>query len=94
VTHPCNPSFSGSRDQEDREDRGDRGSKPSWANSSAKPYLEKTLHKNRAGGVAPTPGFKVKVLSESPSTTKRKIQIAKRSLEPFFFCADHKRATS
>jgi hypothetical protein len=26
--------------------------KQAWANSSARPYLEKTLHKNRAGGVA------------------------------------------
>jgi hypothetical protein len=34
-----NPSYSGGRDQEDR------SSKPAWANSSVKPYLEKTLHK-------------------------------------------------
>jgi hypothetical protein len=33
VTHPCNPSYSGSRDQEDR------GSKPAWANSSRDPIL-------------------------------------------------------
>jgi hypothetical protein len=46
VAHACNPSYSGGRDQEDH------GSKPALANSSARPYLEKTLHKNRVGGVA------------------------------------------
>jgi hypothetical protein len=39
VAHACNPSYSGGRDQEDR------GSKPAWANSSTRPYLEKALHK-------------------------------------------------
>jgi hypothetical protein len=33
------PNYSGGRDQEDH------GSKPAWANSSMKPYLEKNLHK-------------------------------------------------
>jgi hypothetical protein len=46
VVQAYNPSYSGSRDQEDL------GSKPAQANSSMKPYLEKTLHKNKAGGVA------------------------------------------
>jgi hypothetical protein len=40
VVHPCNPIYSGGRDQEDC------GSKLAWAN------LKKILHKNRAGGVA------------------------------------------
>jgi hypothetical protein len=40
VTHTCNPSYSGGRDQEDR------GSKPSQANSSRGPS------QNRAGRVA------------------------------------------
>jgi hypothetical protein len=39
VTHFCNPSYSGGRDQEDR------SSKPAWANNSTRPYLEKCLHK-------------------------------------------------
>jgi hypothetical protein len=36
VAHACNPSYLGGRDQEDR------GSKPAWANSSMRPYLENT----------------------------------------------------
>jgi hypothetical protein len=46
VADACNPSYSGGRDLEDH------GSKPAWANSSVRPYLEKTHHKKRAGGVA------------------------------------------
>jgi hypothetical protein len=46
VAHSCNPSYSEDRDQEDR------GSKPAQANHSMRPCLKKTLHKNRAGGVA------------------------------------------
>jgi hypothetical protein len=38
VAHACNPSYSGGRDQEDC------GLKPAWANSSERPYLEKTHH--------------------------------------------------
>jgi hypothetical protein len=46
VAHACNLSFSGGRDQEDH------GSKPDWANSSLRPYLEKNPSQKRAGGVA------------------------------------------
>jgi hypothetical protein len=46
MTHACNPSYSGGRDQEDG------GSKPAQENNSMRPYFEKTLHKNRDGGVA------------------------------------------
>jgi hypothetical protein len=46
VAHTCNPSYSGGRDQEDP------GAKPAWANSSARPYLEKNASQKRAGGVA------------------------------------------
>jgi hypothetical protein len=46
VTHTCNSSYSGSRDQEDH------SLKPAQGNSSVRSYLEKSLHKNRAGGVA------------------------------------------
>jgi hypothetical protein len=41
VAHTCNPSNSGGRDQEDH------GSEPVVANSSVRPYLEKTLHKKK-----------------------------------------------
>jgi hypothetical protein len=56
VAHACNPSYSGSRDQEDH------GSKPAWT----RPYLEKTLHKNKTGGVAQGEGPEFK-----PSTRER-----------------------
>jgi hypothetical protein len=45
VAQACNPSYSGGRDHEDY------GLKPAQANSSVRPYLKKTLHKNRAGGL-------------------------------------------
>jgi hypothetical protein len=38
VAHTCNPSFSGSRNQEDR------GSKPARANSSRDPVSKNPLH--------------------------------------------------
>jgi hypothetical protein len=54
VAHICNPSYSGGRDQEDH------GLKPARENSLQDPILKKTLHKNRAGGVAQgeSPEFK------------------------------------
>jgi hypothetical protein len=58
VTHACNPSYSGGRDQEDR------GSKPVWANSSQDPILKKIPSQKRAGGVAQDIN-----LSSNPSTT-------------------------
>jgi hypothetical protein len=39
VAHTCNHSYLGGRDQEDH------GSKPAWANSSARPYLENAFPK-------------------------------------------------
>jgi hypothetical protein len=39
VTHACNPSYSGGRDQEDY------GSKSAWANSSQDPILKKPITK-------------------------------------------------
>jgi hypothetical protein len=39
VAHNCNHSYSGGRDQEDN------GSKPAWANSSTRSYLEKPFTK-------------------------------------------------
>jgi hypothetical protein len=45
VTHTCNPSYSGNRDQEDC------SSKPAWANGSQDPILKNSSQKNRADGV-------------------------------------------
>jgi hypothetical protein len=41
VVHICNPSYSGGRDQEDH------GSKPAWANSSVRTYLENIQYKKK-----------------------------------------------
>jgi hypothetical protein len=46
VTHTCNPSYSGGRDQKDH------GSKAGQANSSRDPILKKLITKKRAGAVA------------------------------------------
>jgi hypothetical protein len=56
VAHACNPSYSGGRAQEDH------SSKPAWANSSLRHYLEKNPSQERA-------------LSSSPSTIKKKKKI-------------------
>jgi hypothetical protein len=66
VAHTCNPSYSGGRDQEDL------SLKPVKANSSERPYLEKTLHKNRAGGVAQGvgPEFKPQYHKTNKQTNK------------------------
>jgi hypothetical protein len=65
VAHACNPSYLGGKDQEDR------GSKPAQANSLGDPISKKkkkkNLHKNRA-----VESLKVKALSSSPSTIKKK----------------------
>jgi hypothetical protein len=57
----CNPSCSGGRAQEDQ------GSKPAWGNSLRGPILKKPHHKK--GLVV---WLKVKALSSSPSTAKKK----------------------
>jgi hypothetical protein len=54
VARLYNPSYSGGRHQEDC------GSKPAQANSSVRPYFEKTLHKNRASRVAQDEGLEFK----------------------------------
>jgi hypothetical protein len=41
VTHACNPSYSGGRDQEDR------SSKPAWANSSQDPISKQNPSQNK-----------------------------------------------
>jgi hypothetical protein len=60
VANTCNPSYSGSRDQEDR------GSKPAPANSSMRPYLKKPFSK-----IGLVEWLKVNTLSSSPSTAKK-----------------------
>jgi hypothetical protein len=62
VAHTCSPSYAGDRDQEDP------GSKPAQANSSVRPYLEKTNHKKELAE-----WLKVKALSSNPTTTKKLI---------------------
>jgi hypothetical protein len=47
VTHACNPSYSGGRDQEDL------GSKPAQGKQFVRPYVgKKKTTTNRAGGIA------------------------------------------
>jgi hypothetical protein len=53
VTHACNPSYSGGRDQEDH------SLKPAPGKQFVRSYLKKPFHtppKNRAGGVAQDEG--------------------------------------
>jgi hypothetical protein len=59
VAHACNPSYSG-------QDQEDRSLKPAQANSSARPYLEKSFTK-----IGLVEWLKVKALSSSPRTTKK-----------------------
>jgi hypothetical protein len=57
---PCNPSYSGGRDQEDC------GSKPAWAHTFREPILKKTPHKKGL-----VEWLKVKALSSSLSTENK-----------------------
>jgi hypothetical protein len=61
VAHTYNPSYSRGRDQEDC------GSKPTWANSSIRPYLKKPITE-----IGLVEWLKVKALSSNPSTEKKK----------------------
>jgi hypothetical protein len=61
VAHAYNPSYSAGRDQEDY------GSKPAWANSSVRLYLEKPFTK-----IGLMEWLKVKAPGSSPSTTHTK----------------------
>jgi hypothetical protein len=62
VSHTCNPSYSGGRDQEDC------SSKPSQANSS-QDLIKKSLHRQKVGLVE---WLKVKALSSNPRPQKEK----------------------
>jgi hypothetical protein len=59
VARACNPHYSGGRDQENH------SSKPAWANSSIRPYLEKPFTRIRK-----VEWPKEKALSSSTSTAK------------------------
>jgi hypothetical protein len=61
VAHTSNPSYSGGKDQEDHSLR------PAQANSSVRLYLKKPFTK-----IGLVEWLKVKALSSSPSTTKKK----------------------
>jgi hypothetical protein len=70
VAHAYNPIYSGGRDQEDHR------SKSARANSSVRPYLEKTHHKNRASEVAQGEGpeFKPQYLKNKQTKTAAALQ--------------------
>jgi hypothetical protein len=61
VAHACNLNYSGGRDQEDR------GLKSAQANSSQEPISKKPHYKKGL-----VEWLKVKALSSSPSTSKKK----------------------
>jgi hypothetical protein len=61
VAYAYNPSYSGGKDQEDC------SSKPAQANTSMRPYFKKPFTKIGLVG-----WFKVKALSSSPSTAKKR----------------------
>jgi hypothetical protein len=61
VAHTCNPSYSGGRDQDDCRFEASPGKQ------FMRPYLEKTFSKKEL-----VEWLKVKFLSSSPSTQKKK----------------------
>jgi hypothetical protein len=63
VTHTCNPSYSGGKDQEDQ------GSRPAWANSAQDLILKKTHHKKT--GLAECLPSKHEALSSNSSPTNK-----------------------
>jgi hypothetical protein len=69
VAHASNPSYSGCRDQEDH------SSKPVWTNSPVRPDLKKSFTK-----IALVEWLKVKALSSSSSTAKKKKRITQRNI--------------
>jgi hypothetical protein len=72
VVHTCNPSYAGGRNQEDH------GSKLAQANSSLRPYLEKTFRK-----IGLVEWCKMKAMSSSLSTAKKKHNRTCITEEPF-----------
>jgi hypothetical protein len=61
VTHVCNPSYSGGRDYEEH------NLKPAQGTSYVRPYLKNPITKKGL-----VEWLKVKALSSSPSTSKKK----------------------
>jgi hypothetical protein len=68
MAHACNPSYSGSRDQEDH------GPKQAWPNSSRDPISKKPITK-----IGLVEWLKVKTLSSNLSTEKKKSMRLKNS---------------
>jgi hypothetical protein len=72
LTHACNPSYSGARDQEGH------SSKPAWTNSFQDPILKKPSQKKKGGGVDGVVQVikclpsKPEALSSNYSATKKK----------------------
>jgi hypothetical protein len=81
VAPACNPSYPGGRDQENW------GSKPAWANSSTRPYLKKTHHKKRDGGLAQGTGpeFKSQYYKKVKKKKKKTLKNPPLSLLLFGF---------
>jgi hypothetical protein len=71
VAHACNPSYSGSREQEDR------GLRPTQAKSPLRPYLKNSFTK-----IGLVEWLKVKTLRSSSNTTKKKKK--KASFKKFY----------
>jgi hypothetical protein len=63
IAHAYNPNYSGGSDQEVR------GLKPAQANSSARPYLEKNLHRK---GLVEGSRYRPRVQNPVPQKKKKK----------------------
>jgi hypothetical protein len=70
VACACNPCYICDRDQEDHDSRA------AWANSSARTYFKKTLHKKGTGGVAQGVGPEFKAQYHKKEKKKRKLLLA------------------
>jgi hypothetical protein len=68
VAHACNPSYSGSKDQEDQ------GLNPTWANTSRDPILKNSITKTGL-----MEWLKVKALNSRPSPTIENKQTNKQT---------------
>jgi hypothetical protein len=85
MTHACNPSYSGGRDQEDC------GSEPAWANSSQDPISKNPSLKKKkkwAGGVAQGEGPEFKPQYRKKKKKKRFTLILAYVSASFLFLAE------
>jgi hypothetical protein len=67
VSHDCNPSYSGGRDEKNH------GLKPAWANCLQDPILKKNPSQKWAGGVAQGVGPELKT-QYCPTPPKQKVK--------------------